>query len=283
MHSRIPRQGLSKGANMSIRDRFKSFLGHAAVRRSVWMAGAGLFLAMLSVTPARAQFDDPAIIAGLIALNSMMQSSLGVPLAAIQATQTSMSDFEQNTVYPQGQLQQSQQLAGTNQQQTNSDSQTVQVQRLSGQNPVNIQFESALLSGDPNQLSSISGYYLATYGSAPTTNMPAVLKTTIDMNDALAQDAMKRAIQLDAMAKTEFAVVQTLLNEATDTSFGNAPMLQVQADAWLVQAHAYTQLGEADLLRLKAAQVATQGAIQKAGVSTQNSGSSAFSNSMSMH
>ena len=41
----------------------------------------------------------------------MMQSSLGVPLSDIDAQTSAMNSFTQNSVYPQNQLQQSQQMA----------------------------------------------------------------------------------------------------------------------------------------------------------------------------
>ena len=72
------------------------------------------------------------------------------------------------------------------------------------------------------------------------------------MNDALAQDAMKRSIQMDAVSDRELDLVQQLLGQASSASSGTAPILTVQADAWLVQANAYSQLAEADLLRVKA-------------------------------
>ena len=42
---------------MSLRNKLKQFATHPVTRRSAWMAGAGLFIALCSPTPARAQID----------------------------------------------------------------------------------------------------------------------------------------------------------------------------------------------------------------------------------
>ena len=42
---------------MSLRNRLKQFATHPVTRRSAWMAGAGLFIALCSPTPAHAQMD----------------------------------------------------------------------------------------------------------------------------------------------------------------------------------------------------------------------------------
>jgi hypothetical protein len=240
------------------------------------MAGAGLFIALCSPTPARAQMDLAVLIPYVEQLNSMMQSSLGVPLSDIDAQTSAMNSFTQNSVYPQNQLQQSQQMATGLQTQAGSGASIVHTLRSSSQNSTNQAFETALLSGNPNATSAVPAYYSATYGSASTTNIPPQIQTIVDMNDALAQDAMKRSIQMDAVSDRELDLVQQLLGQASSASSGTAPILTVQADAWLVQANAYSQLAEADLLRVKAGQLATTSAIYKLGASTQSTTSGAF-------
>ena len=265
---------------MSLKDRLKAFSTHPATRRSAWIAGAAVFVALCSPTAAHAQFDISLLIPYVEQLNSMMQSSLGVPLADIDLQTSTMNSYTQNTVYPQGQLQQSQQLASGFQTQASSGASTVQVARSSSQNALNQAFETALLSGDPNQTSAVPGYYTVTYGANTTTNIPVQIQTIVDMNDALAQDAMKRSIQMDAVSAQELNMVQQLLSQASSAASGTAPILTVQADAWLVQANAYSQLGEADLLRVKAGQLATESAMYKLGSSGQSNTLSAFTGTL---
>ena len=47
---------------MSLRNKLKQFATHPVTRRSAWMAGAGLFIALCSPAPAHAQMDTAAII-----------------------------------------------------------------------------------------------------------------------------------------------------------------------------------------------------------------------------
>jgi len=261
---------------MQLRTKLKQFVSHPVTRRSSWMAVAGLFIALVVPTPAHAQFDIGVVIAYIEQLNSMMQSSLGVPLADIDTQTSAINSFTQNVVYPQGQLQQLQQMATGLQTQAGSGASIVQTPRSSSQNTTNQAFEAALLSGNPNATSTVPAYYTATYGASSTTNIPPQTQTIVDMNDALAQDAMKRSIQMDAVSDRELDLVQQLLGQASSASSGTAPILTVQADAWLVQANAYSQLAEADLLRVKAGQLATTSAIYKLGASTQSTTSGAF-------
>jgi hypothetical protein len=240
------------------------------------MAVAGLFIALVVPTPAHAQFDLGAIIAYIEQLNSMMQSSLGVPLADIDTQTSAINSFTQNVVYPLSQMQQLQQMATGLQTQASSGASIIQAPRSSSLNTTNQPFETALLSGNPNATLAVAAYYTATYGASSTTNIPPQIQTIVDMNDALAQDAMKRSIQMDAVSDRELDLVQQLLGQASSASSGTAPILTVQADAWLVQANAYSQLAEADLLRVKAGQLATTSAIYKLGASTQSTTSGAF-------
>jgi hypothetical protein len=240
------------------------------------MAGAGLFIALCSPAPASAQGGLSVLIPYVEELNSMMQSSLGVPLSDIAVQTAAINSFTQNSVYPQNQLQQFQQMATELQTQASSGAAIIHTLRSSALNSTNQVFETALLSGNPNATSAVPAYYTATYGASSTANIPPQIQTIVDMNDALAQDAMKRAIQMDAVSDRELDLVQQLLGQASSASSGTAPILTVQADAWLVQANAYSQLAEADLLRVKAGQLATTSAIYKLGASTQSTTSGAF-------
>lgn len=262
--------------SLSLMNRIKRFSTHPATRRSAWMAGAALFIALCSPIPAHAQFDISLLIPYVVQLNSMMQTSLGVPLSSTSLTVSQSNSFTQNSVFPQDQLLQAQQMASGFQTQAGSNAVIVQTPRSSSQNSTNQAFESALLSGNPNATSAVPAYYTATYGASTTTNIPAQIQTIVDMNDALAQDAMKRSIQMDAVSDREFDLVQQLLGQASSAASGTAPILGVQADAWLIQANAYSQLAEADLLRVKGGELATTSAMYKLGASTQSTTSSGF-------
>jgi hypothetical protein len=73
----------------------------------------------------------------------------------------------------------------------------------------------------------------------------------VDMTDAAAQAAMKRAIEIDALADLELQAASQLNQSIQTAAPGSAPIIEAQADAWLIRANAYTQSATADLMRLR--------------------------------
>jgi hypothetical protein len=82
----------------------------------------------------------------------------------------------------------------------------------------------------------------------------------IDSADAAAQAAMKRAIAIDAIADRELEAAEQMLNALAGTAPGTAEMIGAQAGAWLVRSNAYTQQALAEVMRLRAIELAGQGA-----------------------
>ncbi len=128
------------------------------------------------------------------------------------------------------------------------------------------QLESILLSRSPGQIPNTTGGYAAVYGVVPTPqNAPPPVRDIIDMTDAVAQDAMERAIAIDAIADQELAAADQINTNVQSATPGSAPIIEAQADAWLVRAHAYTQSALADLMRVRAIDLANNGAHLKLG------------------
>jgi hypothetical protein len=85
----------------------------------------------------------------------------------------------------------------------------------------------------------------------------------MDMTDAMAEAAMKRAIEIDAIADLEIQAADQLIQEVQNAAPGSAPILEAGAAAWLVRSNAYTQAALTDLMRLRAIDLATAGAEMK--------------------
>jgi len=71
-----------------------------------------------------------------------------------------------------------------------------------------------------------------------------------------------------AMAPSEVAArasVDSALRTAQSAAPGSAPIIEAQADAWLIRANAYTQSATADLMRVRAIDLADAGADVKSG------------------
>src|SRR5260370_1342999 len=132
--------------------------------------------------------------------------------------------------------------------------------------PATQQLEQTLLSRDPNQIAQTGAQYTAVYGAVPdpTAASPQVRDIT-DMTDATAQAAMKRAIEIDALADLELRAADQINQSIQTPSPCSAPIIEAQADAWLVRANAYTQSATADLMRVRAIDLANASANVKNG------------------
>jgi hypothetical protein len=123
-----------------------------------------------------------------------------------------------------------------------------------------------LLSRNPSLIPQTSSNYTALYGPVPTTtDASPQVRDLVDMTDAAAQDAMKRAIQIDALSDLEIQAASQINQSIQTAAPGSAPIIEAQADAWLVRANAYTQAATADLMRLRAIDLANSSADIKMG------------------
>jgi len=132
--------------------------------------------------------------------------------------------------------------------------------------PATQRFEQNLLSRDQNQIAQTRANHTAVYGALPeaTAASPQVRDIT-DMTDAVAQAAMKRAIEIDALADLELQAADQINQSIQGAAPGSAAIIEAQADAWLVRANAYTQSATADLIRVRAIDLANASANMKNG------------------
>ncbi len=224
---------------------------------------------LLAPRPVRSQFLDPccAILAtGLSTISSTLSSVIGGGLNSILSVEKTISNFEQTVVWPQNLINQARSLAGNVQGIFNQIQGVMRVPVNSATLPATQQFEQSLLSRDPNQIAQTSAQYTAVYGAVPTaTAASPQTRDMIDMTDAAAQAAMKRAIEIDALADLELQAADQINQSIQTAAPGSAPIIEAQADAWLVRANAYTQSATADLMRVRAIDLANASANVKNG------------------
>jgi hypothetical protein len=126
------------------------------------------------------------------------------------------------------------------------------------------QLEQTLLSGNAGLVNALNPQYTAVYSAVPPpSDASPEVRDLIDMADAAAQAAMKRAIQIDAIADLELQAADRIMQEVQNAAPGSAPILEAGAAAWLVRANAYTQAALTELMRLRAIDLATAGAEMK--------------------
>ncbi len=224
---------------------------------------------LLAPKPIRSQFVDPccAILAtGLTTISSTLSSVIGGGLNSVLSIEKDISNFEQTVVWPQNLINQARSLAGSVQGIFNQIQGVMRIPVNSATLPATQQFEQTLLSRDPNQIAQTGAQYTAVYGAVPdpTAASPQVRDIT-DMTDATAQAAMKRAIEIDALADLELRAADQINQSIQTAAPGSAPIIEAQADAWLVRANAYTQSATADLMRVRAIDLANASANVKNG------------------
>jgi hypothetical protein len=231
-----------------------------------------LVLVLTTPWPARAQFGlDPCcalLAAGLASVQSALTRVVGGGLNQILGLDKSIEQFQQTVVWPQALINQARSLVGLLQANFSHIQNLMKLPISSATLPVSRQLEQVLLSRNPNQIGQTSSAYTALYGPVPvpTAASPQVLNL-VDMTDAAAQAAMKRAIEIDSLADLELQAANQLNQSIQNAAPGSAPIIEAQADAWLIRANAYTQGATADLMRLRSIDLANASADIKMGAS----------------
>jgi len=204
--------------------------------------------------------------AGLSTISSTLSSVIGGGLNGILSIEQGISNFEQTVVWPQNLINQARSLVGSVQGIFSQIEGVMRVPVNSATLPATQQFEQILLSRDPNQIAQTSAQYTAVYGAVPdATAASPQARDMVDMTDAAAQAAMKRAIEIDALADLELQAADQINQSVQTAAPGSAPIIEAQADAWLVRANAYTQAATADLIRVRAIDLADASANVKSG------------------
>jgi len=244
------------------RSKLSSGIAEHALLRRVFVSVVGLVVvSVIAVQPAHSQFgiDIAAILAGLQAVNNTLNSAVGAPLKLINNIELQQQQFQQQVLYPISAINSAKQMATSfgNSFLRFRQLGTMNISSASLANPQ--QLEQQMLSGDPNDISTIGNSYQSVFAPLPATAaVPQNVEYQIDMGDAQAQDALKKAIELDAFATRELEVAEKLNDQIAASAPGSAPILDAEASAWVVQANAYTQMGMAELVRLDSARLSNR-------------------------
>ena len=220
---------------------------------------------MLLPTKARSQLGlDPCcaiISAGLSSISNLLSSAVAKPLGAIQQLEQQAANFEQQVVFPIAAINQARGLATQFQGQFAQMKQTFQLPVASATLPAPQQLEQTLLSRNPGSVPQVTANYAALYGTVmPATDAPQQVRDVVDMTDAEAQAAMKKAVEIDSLADLELQAAERINQQLATAAPGSAAILEAQASAWLVRANAYTQSAMAELVRVRSIELANRGA-----------------------
>jgi len=230
----------------------------------------GLILAAIMLVPrsSTAQFlPSPCcaiLSAGLSSVSGAITNVIGVGLNAIRSTMSTIEVFERTVVWPKELIDEARRTVQSIRDISSGIQGISRISVSSATLPAPKQLQRTLLSGDSEQVPNVGANYAAVYLSvpAPTDASPQV-RNIIDMTDAVAQAAMKRAIEIDAIADIEMQTSDQLLQQIQTAAPGSAPILEAGASAWLVRANAYTQSALTEVMRLRAIDLANAGAEMK--------------------
>jgi hypothetical protein len=220
---------------------------------------------MILPSKARSQLGlDPccAIISvGLSSISNLLSSVVAQPLGQIQQLEQQSANFEQQIVFPIAAITQARGLATQSQAQFTQMRQIFQIPVASATLPTPQRLEQILLSRNPGAVSQVANNYGSLYGTVmPPTDAPQPVRDLVDMTDAEAQAAMKRAVEIDALADLELQAAEQINRQLQTAAPGSAAILEAQASAWLVRANAYTQSAMAELVRVRSIELANHGA-----------------------
>lgn len=239
--------------------------GWRLIRNAFALGLAVVIVALMLPSKARSQLGlDPCcaiISAGLSTISNLLNSVVAKPLGAIQQLEQQSANFEQQVVFPVAAINQARGLAGQFQGQFVQMRQIFQVPVASAMLATPQQLEQRLLSRNPAAVSQITNNYAALYGTVmPSTDAPQPVRDLVDMTDAEAQAAMKKAVEIDALADLELQAAEQINQQLQTAAPGSASILESQASAWLVRANAYTQSAMAELVRVRSIELANNGA-----------------------
>lgn len=236
------------------------------VLRNVMSVGLAMIVVIVMLpSKARSQLGlDPCcaiISAGLSTISNLLNSSVATPLGGIQQLQQESTNFEQQIVFPIAAINQARRLAAQLQGQFVQMRQVFQLPVASATLATPQQLEQTLLSRNPGSVPEITNNYGALYGTVmPSTDAPQSVRDQVDMTDAEAQAAMKKAVEIDALADLELQAAEQINSQLQTAAPGSASILEAQTSAWLVRANAYTQSAMAELVRVRSIELANSGA-----------------------
>ena len=231
-----------------------------------------VLLALLTPQQAVCQFVSPCCIQmslGLAQINGSLVSTIGGDLKKLNSIQSDIRDFEQKVLYPATLITQTRSLLGGLWNSMHVFTNVLNSPLHSATLPNPSQLETILLSRNATNIAQIGGVFQTVYGPTPAINTASPAdRQTIDLSDAVAQDAMKRAVIYDQMADAELQAADQMQQAINNAAPGTAPMIEASAAAWLVKSQAYTQSAMADLMRVHSTGLANANSLLKVHASS---------------
>ncbi len=134
----------------------------------------------------------------------------------------------------------------------------------SAQLPSSQSLEHVFLSGSSSSIGSMNGLYNNSFGTLPaSTAAPQAHRQMMDMDDALAKDALAQSVAADQATTSLIQIANKIETESATTAPGTADMLSATARAAELQSLASQHKLLASMLREEAANLAHYNGMRK--------------------
>lgn len=220
---------------------------------------------LLLFVPLKANAGIADIISVLTTITSTLRSGIGEVLNGIQTIAGTVASFEQQVVWPVTLIDQTRAEVSQVRAQFSQLAAQIHSVQSSSANLVNPkQLETLLRSQQSANLGRISLSYTNVYQPLPPADQATPRQRSLmDVDDALALDALKTATVSDQASEQMLTVADGLEKEAASSAPGSAPILRAQAQIANLQNQAMLQKLLAAALRQEAARLAHSNALRK--------------------
>ena len=225
-----------------------------------------LFVAGLLVfVPVAANAGITDIITLLTTITSTLQNAIGTVLSGIQSIRTTITQFEQQVVWPVALINQTKtQVAQVRSQFATLAGQIESIPTSSATLVSPKQLETLLRSQQAANLPQISASYTQVFQALPAANQAtATQRNLIDIDDAMTLGALKTATASDQGTQQMLSIADSLEQQAAASAPGSAPIVTAQAAAANLQNQAMLQRLMAAELRQEAARLAHGNVLRK--------------------
>ena len=234
---------------------------------------AGLLIVIL-FAPLEARAIGLGDIVSLITtITGTLQNVVGGALNDIQGIQTAIDHYREETIWPLNDLNQIRAFVSATRSQYSGLMAQIQSIRNNSANLANPrQLESALRGGGINGTNQFSQLYTQVYATVPDpTSARPVQRDMMDIDDALAMDALKTTVVSDQSTAQLLTLADSIEQESIKAAPGSAPLLGAQARITDLVAQAQMEKMLAAELRQEAAKLAHQnGLLKQSAAATRN-------------
>jgi replicative DNA helicase len=166
-------------------------------------------------------------------IDSTISEDIGGALSSLNSIKSTLQHDEQQVLFPLLLINQAHSYVNTVMTSYRSWMTNVFTVRInSAQLPGSQQLEQSFLSGSFSSVGNLGSFYNTAYGTLPNaTAAPLAHRQMMDMDDALAKDALAQSVASDQVSRALIKIANQIETESASTAPGTADMLSASARA----------------------------------------------------